>query len=104
MVKDELEYIEVDEELLDQMKEFRGRFFKEFMTLGDDADEDQIFYLFVQRGLETTGIEVVDVYEQLSLPDFAIVLAKVMELNNMEELFRAMERLNRSVPGTYSNE
>ena len=105
MVKKEskkLEDIEVTEEILDNMKVFRGRVFKEFMTMGEDVGSDEMFLMFVENGLRTADIEVEDAYEQLSLPDFAVVLSKVMEINNMEELFRAIERLSRSMPGSES--
>lgn len=95
--KKELEYVEVTDEDLKNIKEFRGKIFKEFMQISEE-DADEIFKLFVEKGLETAGVEIEDAYEQLSLPDFGKVLGAVMEINNMEELFRAMGRLSRNMP------
>ena len=98
----ELPNIEITDEILDNIKEFRGRFFKELMQVSEES-QDMIFVLFVGKGLATAGVEIEDPYEQLSLPNFAKVLGRVMEVNNMEELFRAMERLNRGLPQTITD-
>lgn len=89
--------IKVTQEMLDGVKEFRGRMFKEFAGLNEE-DESKIFELFVSEGLRSAGVEVEDVYEQLSLKDFTKVLSQVMEINNMDELFHALDRLSRKLP------
>lgn len=94
-----MDNIEITQEILDNIQEFRGKMFKEFSGLNED-DESKIFELFVSRGLESAGIEVEDVYEQLSLKDFTKVLGQVMEINNMDELFHALDRLSRKLPNT----
>lgn len=93
------EDVKINDRILEDIKEFRGTFFKELIRIGEvEGGEDQLFALFVQKGLQTAGLNLEDPYEQLSLPDFAKVLGRVMEVNNMEELFRAMERLNGRIP------
>ena len=99
-VKKVKEDIKITEELLDQMRPLRGRIFKEFMKMGqDNSPEDDgseaIFGVFVKESLVDIGIEIEDPYEDLDLTQFTEVLAKVMELNNMDELFRTIERLTR---------
>ena len=88
-------------ELLDKMQPLRGRVFKEFMKMGESKEEessDKIFEVFVKESLNQIGVEVEDAYEDLTLQQFSEVLAKVMEINNMEELFQTIERLSRFTP------
>lgn len=103
MVK-KVEDIIITDEILDKITPLRGRVFKEFMKMGqkndpEDDGTDAIFQVFVTESLNSAGIEITDPYEELSLEDFAKVLAKVMEINNMEELFRTIDRLTRYSPG-----
>jgi len=92
-----MEDIEITQEILDNIKPFRGTMFKKFAGLNED-DNTEIFGIFVQAALEGQGIEVEDVFEQLSMKDFTEVLTQTMDLNNMDELFRALDRLGRKVP------
>ena len=92
-----MDNIEITDEILGNIKEFRGRMFKEFSGLNSE-DSSEIFELFVKEALTSADIEVEDVYEQLSLKDFTKVLSQVMEINNMDELFHALDRLSRKLP------
>lgn len=95
--------IKITEDILNEIHEMRGTVFKEFLRLGEGMEGDAIFEIFVRNSLKDTGIEVQDAFEQLSFNDFALVLGRVMELNNMDELFRAIERLNRGTSKAQSN-
>ena len=91
----------INDKVLEKMQPLRGKVFKEFMKMGESKEEDDssaIFNVFVKQSLEPLGIEITDPYEDLTLQQFSEVLAKVMEINNMEELFQTIERLSRFTP------
>jgi hypothetical protein len=96
------EDIKITDEILEQIQPLRGRVFKSFMKMGKDMDDEEstdvIFGVFVKESLQPLGIEIDDAYDDLSLTDFTAVLAKVMELNNMDELFQTINRLTRYSP------
>lgn len=96
-----LELVEVTKEQFENLKPLRGTVFKEFLKLGGqdgaEMDEADIFGLFMQKELETVDVMVEDVYEQLDMAQLGELMARTMELNNMEELFQALNRLNRGL-------
>lgn len=101
---EEKELVTITEEQFKDMSPLRGTVFKEFMKLGSgetgmDMDESEIFGLFMRKELETVGVVVEDVYESLSMAQLGELMAITMELNNMEELFLALNRLNRGFSG-----
>jgi hypothetical protein len=92
----ELELIEISEEEIAKMGKLRGSVIKEFFKIDKDEGEDAILGIFIKNGLKTIGVEIEDPYEQLDMATFALVLEKVLEENNLEQLFRTFERLNRT--------
>ena len=101
MVKKDKKEIKITDKVLNDIQPLKGKVFKEFMKMGTDLEEDtsdQIFRVFVKESLDSAGVQVEDPYEDLTLGEFSEVLAKVMEINNMEELFQTIERLSRFAP------
>lgn len=101
MVKKKDKEIIITDEMLEQIQPLRGRVFKHFMRMdGKDEEEstDMMFGVFVQESLVAIGLDIDDPYEDLTLKDFSAVMAKVMEVNNMDELFQTIERLTRYTP------
>lgn len=100
-MKEELELIELTDEQFESLGKLRGSVFKDFLKMGMggdgklDMDEADLFGLFMKRELETIGVYVEDPYDQLDMNDLGRLMAATMELNNMEELFRSLNRLNR---------
>ena len=110
MVKKEkeelLELVEISDEQFESLGKLRGTVFKDFLKMGmnpdgeAEVDEADLFGIFMQKELETIGIYVEDVYEQLEIDALARLMTATMELNNMEELFRSLNRLNRGFTPT----
>jgi hypothetical protein len=101
MVKKKEDNIIITDKLLEEIQPLRGRVFKHFMKMGgqdEDESTDIMFGVFVKESLIPLGLEIDDPYEDLTLKDFSAVMAKVMEVNNMDELFQTIERLTRFTP------
>lgn len=102
---EELELVELSDEQFESLGKLRGSVFKDFLKMGTKQeelgmDEADLFGLFMKRELETIGVYVDDVYEQLEIDALARLMTATMELNNMEELFRSLNRLNRGFTPT----
>lgn len=95
-VKEErLELVEVTEEQIATIGKLRGSVIKEFFKIDKETGEDAILGIFIKEGLKDIGVDITDPFEQLDMATFALVLEKVLEENDLEQLFRAFERLNR---------
>lgn len=97
MVK-KLEKIELTTEQIESIPELSAKVFLEFVRMGDNAEEDAIFQLMAKESLNSIGIEVEDIGEQLSMGSFASLFAHIMEVNKLEELFQNFNRFNRNTP------
>lgn len=92
--------VEVTEEQIEQIGELKGKVFMDFLQFKDEdgVNEGEVFNLFIKRSLEPLGITIEDPGEQLSFPTYTKIVVKVMENNNLQELFQAFEKLNRNSP------
>jgi hypothetical protein len=89
---------DITDEQIEEIGELKGKVFLEFIKLSESG-EDAIFTLLAKESLKQIFPELPDDFdpsEEYSFGVFTKLMVKIMEVNNLNELFQGFERLNRN--------